>query len=159
MSESVLPMFSSRSFIVSGLTFRSLIHFEFIFEIHSFHTSFPHWGVSALISLVCSKFWSRYLSWAAQAFPSLPHQCHPFTHPGLRPYWTIEAIIILWSISDQIFAFTFHLCNTPSTHSALTPSILIWCSLLHPSGHNPNVNPSLIFLLTVHVLLAFYSYL
>ena len=31
MLESVLPMFSSRSFIVSGLTFRSLIHFEFIF--------------------------------------------------------------------------------------------------------------------------------
>ena len=30
MSESVLPMFSSRSFIVSGLMFRSLIHFEFI---------------------------------------------------------------------------------------------------------------------------------
>ena len=31
MSKSVLPIFSSRSFIVSGLTFRSLIHFEFIF--------------------------------------------------------------------------------------------------------------------------------
>ena len=31
MSESVLPMFSSRSFIVSGLTLRTLIHFEFIF--------------------------------------------------------------------------------------------------------------------------------
>ena len=31
MLESVLPKFSSRSFIVSGLTFRSLIHFEFIF--------------------------------------------------------------------------------------------------------------------------------
>ena len=31
MSESVLSMFSSRSFIVSGLTFGSLIHFEFIF--------------------------------------------------------------------------------------------------------------------------------
>ena len=29
--ESVLPMFSSRSFIVSRLTFRSLIHLEFIF--------------------------------------------------------------------------------------------------------------------------------
>ena len=28
---SVLPVFSSRNFIVSGLTFRSLIHFEFIF--------------------------------------------------------------------------------------------------------------------------------
>ena len=31
MLESVLLMFSSRSFIVSGLMFRSLIHFEFIF--------------------------------------------------------------------------------------------------------------------------------
>jgi len=31
MSESVLPMFSSRSFIVSGLTCRSLSHFVFIF--------------------------------------------------------------------------------------------------------------------------------
>uniref|UniRef100_A0A8D1GPF0 Uncharacterized protein n=1 Tax=Sus scrofa TaxID=9823 RepID=A0A8D1GPF0_PIG len=31
MSESILPVFSSKSFIVSSLTFRSLIHFEFIF--------------------------------------------------------------------------------------------------------------------------------
>ena len=31
MLKSVLPMLSSRSFIVSGLMFRSLIHFEFIF--------------------------------------------------------------------------------------------------------------------------------
>ena len=31
MSLSVQPMFSSKSFIVSGLTFRSLMHFEFIF--------------------------------------------------------------------------------------------------------------------------------
>jgi len=31
LTSSVLPMFSSKSFIVSGLTFRSLIHFEFIF--------------------------------------------------------------------------------------------------------------------------------
>ena len=31
MSQSVLSMFSSRCFIVSGLTFRSLIQVEFIF--------------------------------------------------------------------------------------------------------------------------------
>ena len=31
MSSSVLPMISSKCFIVSGLTFRSLIHFQFIF--------------------------------------------------------------------------------------------------------------------------------
>ena len=31
MSENVLPVFSSRNFIVSGFTFRSLIHLKFIF--------------------------------------------------------------------------------------------------------------------------------
>ena len=31
LCQSVLPMFSSRGFIVSSFTFRSLIHFEFIF--------------------------------------------------------------------------------------------------------------------------------
>ena len=31
MSKSVLPIFSTRSFIVSALTFRLLIHFKFIF--------------------------------------------------------------------------------------------------------------------------------
>ena len=31
LCQSVLPMCSSKSFIVSGLTFRSLIHFEFCF--------------------------------------------------------------------------------------------------------------------------------
>ena len=31
MSKSVLPKFSPKSFIVSGLTFRSLIYLEFIF--------------------------------------------------------------------------------------------------------------------------------
>ena len=31
VSKSIQPMFSSRSFMVLGLTFRSLIHFEFIF--------------------------------------------------------------------------------------------------------------------------------
>ena len=48
MSESVLLVFSSRRFIVSGLTFRSLIHFEFIFvyrvikcSFHSFTCSCP----------------------------------------------------------------------------------------------------------------------
>ena len=31
MSKSILPVFFSKSFIVSGLTFKSLIHFKFIF--------------------------------------------------------------------------------------------------------------------------------
>ena len=36
LCQSVLPVFSSKSFIVSGLTFKSLTHFEFIFETHEF---------------------------------------------------------------------------------------------------------------------------
>ena len=31
LCQSILPVFSSKSFIISGLTFRSLTHFEFIF--------------------------------------------------------------------------------------------------------------------------------
>ena len=60
MSESVLPMFSSRSFIVSGLTFRSLIHFEFIFEINylsvaSFAIIFSH-SEGCLFTLLIHPF-------------------------------------------------------------------------------------------------------
>ena len=36
MSSGILPLFSFKSFIVSGLTFMSLIHFEFIFVYGSF---------------------------------------------------------------------------------------------------------------------------
>ena len=38
MSSTVLPMFSSKSFIVSGLTFGSLFNFEFIFVYGVFHS-------------------------------------------------------------------------------------------------------------------------
>ena len=42
MSESILPVFSSKSFLVSGLRFRSLNHFEFIFlcgvRVFQFHS-------------------------------------------------------------------------------------------------------------------------
>ena len=51
MSESVLPMFSSRSFIVSGLTFRSLIHFEFIFV----------YGVRKCSSFILDQFSQHHL--------------------------------------------------------------------------------------------------
>jgi len=53
MSLNVLPMFSSKSFIVSGLTFRSLVHFEFIFV----------YGVKK-----CSNF--IFLQCSCQVFPA-----------------------------------------------------------------------------------------
>ena len=49
-SESVLPMFSSRSFIVSGLTFRSLTHFEFIFV----------YGITYIIGVCEVKPWLNF---------------------------------------------------------------------------------------------------
>ena len=58
MLESVLPMFSSRSFIVSGLRFRSLIHFEFIL-------------LSFLAILWNSAFKWMYLSFSFLLFRSL----------------------------------------------------------------------------------------
>ena len=52
MAESVLPMFSYRSFIVSGLPFRSLIHFEFIFA-----------HVKAGLVLLCVELCERLVYW------------------------------------------------------------------------------------------------
>ena len=40
MSNSVLPIFSSKNFIVSGLSLRSLIHFEFIMVLKNVLISF-----------------------------------------------------------------------------------------------------------------------
>ena len=51
MSESVLPVFSSRSFIVSGLTFRSLIHFEFIF-VYGFEFIFVYGVTTKLVEVM-----------------------------------------------------------------------------------------------------------
>ena len=64
MSESVLPMFSSRSFIVSGLTFRSLIHFEFIFV----HISFLRGMSGGLVFPPLSEFSTVYCDPHSQRF-------------------------------------------------------------------------------------------
>ena len=81
MSESVLPMFSSRSFIVSGLTFGSLIHFEFIFMygvrkcsaaaaklLQSCLTLNDPMDCSLPASSVHGIFQARVLEWVAIAF-------------------------------------------------------------------------------------------
>ena len=54
-SESVLPMFSSKSFIVSGLMFRSLMHFEFIFcmVLESVLVSFFYKWLTSFPSTIC----------------------------------------------------------------------------------------------------------
>ena len=75
MSASVLPMFSSRSFIVSGLTFKSLIHFDFIFV----------YGVKK-----CSHEVVKSLS-HVQLFVTpwtVAHQAPPFMEFSRQEYWS-----------------------------------------------------------------------
>ena len=55
MSSTVLPMFSSKKFVVSGLTFRSLIHSEFIF-VHDVRKCF-----SFILLQVVDQFSHRHL--------------------------------------------------------------------------------------------------
>ena len=62
MSKSVLPMFSSRSFMVSGLTFKFLIYFEFIF-VYSVRKS------SSLILLHAAIQFSQYHLLKRLSFP------------------------------------------------------------------------------------------
>ena len=94
MLESVLPMFSSRSFIVSGLTFRSLIHFEFIFV----------YGVrkcSSLILLqVVDQFPQHHLLKRLSFFHciSLPPLSN-IRHPQVRGFISGLSILFLSSIS------------------------------------------------------------
>ena len=63
MSERVLSMFSSRSFMVSGLTFRSLIHFEFIFV----------YGVRRPRGIGWRGRWEGGSGWGIHVYPRLIH--------------------------------------------------------------------------------------
>ena len=86
MSESVLPMFSSRNYIVSGLTFRSLIHFEFIFV----------YGVRK-----CSRF---ILLQVVDQFPQL-HLLKRLSFSIVYPYLFVENKV---SIGTWIYLWAFY---------------------------------------------------
>ena len=71
MSFSVLPMFTSKNFVVSGLTFKFLIHFGFIFS----------YGVRQ-----CSNFIILYVQFSfSSVAQSCPILCNPMncSTPGL----------------------------------------------------------------------------
>ena len=83
VTESVLPMFSSRCFIVSSLTYRHLIHFEFIFV----------YGVRKCSAAAAAKL--------LQSYPTL---CDPIdgsplgsSVPGILQARTLEWVAISFS--------------------------------------------------------------
>ena len=70
------PMFSSESFIVSGLTFRSLIHFEFIFVCGIKECS------NFILLHVAVQFSQHHLSWGVSCSLVCPWSlCPKFTEP------------------------------------------------------------------------------
>ena len=120
MSKSVLPMFSSRSFIVSGLMFRSLIHCEFIFV---YGVSF-NWGIVALqccVSFYCTVKWISskytYIPFLADLTPTSLHPTHVRHHRTLS--W---APCTLLPVPTLYFIHGSALEKALATHS----SVLAW---------------------------------
>ena len=137
MSSSILPMFSSKSFIVSGLTFRSLIHFEFIFV----------YGVrkraNFIILHAAVQFSQHYLLKRL----SLPHYIFltplsKIRYPQVRGF--ISGLSILFLLSIFLFLCQYHtllmtvaLQNNLKSESVIPPApffflktALTICSLL-----------------------------
>ena len=84
MSESVLPMFSSKNFIVSAFTFRFLIHFEFIF-------------CMVLGSVLVSSFYRQLTSLPAQLVKEIAfYPLHIFAS-FVKDKVSIGALIYLWA--------------------------------------------------------------
>ena len=101
MSLSILPMFSSKNFIVSGLTFRSLIHFEFIF-------------VYVLGSVLISFFYMQLSSVAQHHLLkrlSLPHCIFLPPLPKIRypqVHGFISGLSILFHLEIFLFLCQYH---------------------------------------------------
>ena len=99
MSESVLPMFSSRSFIVSGLTFRSLIHFEFIF-VYGVRKCF-----SFIVLQVVDQFSQHYL------FKRPPFLCYIFLFPLSKIRCPLVCGFISWLSIQFHWSIFLSLCQ------------------------------------------------
>ena len=92
MSLSVLPMFSSKSFIVSGLTFR-LIHFEFIFV----------YGVRKYSNFILLHVAVQFFQHHLLKRLSLPHSIFlpplsKTSYPQVHGFISGLSILFLWSI-------------------------------------------------------------
>ena len=101
MSESVLPMLSSRSFTVSGLTFRSLIYFEFIFV----------YDVSECSNFILLHVAVQFSQCHLLKWLSLPHVyscllCQKIRYPQVQGLVSGLSILFHWSI--YLFLFQYH---------------------------------------------------
>ena len=101
MSSSVLPMFSSKSYIFSGLTFRFLIHFEFIFV----------YGVRKCSNFILLHVASQFSKHHLLKRLSLPHcillrPLSKIRYPQVHGFISGLSILFHWSIF--MFLFQYH---------------------------------------------------
>ena len=118
MSQSILPVFSSKSFIVSGVTFRSLIHFEFSFV----------YGVREYLKPFISFFFKfNFIFYTAGSYqlsilyilvytcqsqsPNASHHHHPpATFPPWCPY--VCSALYLFNVYGMYTAVFFYIPDT-----------------------------------------------
>ena len=84
MSESVRPIFSSKSFVISGLKFSSLNHFQFIFVYHYRKSAFFFFffPFTATIPVAYGCFQAR--GWSRAVGTGL---CHSHSNGGYLTHW------------------------------------------------------------------------
>ena len=101
MLSSILPMFSSKSFIVSGFTFMFLIHFEFIFVY-----GVRKWSNFILLNVAVQFSQHRLLKRL-----SLPHciflpPLSKISYPQVHGFVSWLSILFHWSIF--LFLYQYH---------------------------------------------------
>ena len=134
MSLSVLPMFSSKSFKVSGLTFRSSIHFGFIF-VYGVRTC------SNFILLHVPVLYLQHHLLKSVSFPTVyscffchrlgGHGCLGLSLDFLSCSIQLSYSVVSYSLQPQRWQYTRLPCPspTPGAHSNSCP-LSRWC---HPA--------------------------
>ena len=113
MSETVLPMFSSRSFIVSGLTFWSLIHFEFIF-VHGVRKCSSFILLEVVDQFSQHRVFKRLSFLHCTFLPPLSKIRCPQVHgfiSGLSIFFFFPTGLYLWLCAITILSWWLQLCS------------------------------------------------
>ena len=104
MSKSILPMFSSKTFMVSGLTFRSLIHFVFIFVCSM--TKCPNF-----ILLHVAVQFSQHQLLKRLSFPHFFHLCYRLIINAQVYFWDFCSIPLIYVSVHVPIPYCFDYCS------------------------------------------------
>ena len=119
MSEDVLPMFSSRSFMVSRLVFKALSHFEFIFVCGVRDTFILLWMLN-----MASLLWSEFkCPLASVSFENYSDYRSPVVFPCLA-LWNFVICMSASYSTKRLKGIPSSFLGVFSLHSSLFPVFL-----------------------------------